>query len=87
MTICWSGAHTAARAIKLWETYAVIQGHGVIQAQGAAKDHVLVCDPIAARVCVDTNGPCCHQVPCGYLVSGPCWSLMAMLQSGQYRSE
>ena len=40
-------------------------GHGVIQAQAAAKGQAWVCDPTLARVGTDGSDSCCHCGPRG----------------------
>lgn len=47
--------------------------------RAAAKEHVWVYSPAAARVCVDIHGLCCHQKPQRCLGFGP--PLVSMLVS------
>lgn len=54
------GLHTV-KAMPIWVACVATQGYSYILAQAAAENDVWVSSLIAAQVCIDVHGPCCHQ--------------------------
>lgn len=69
--------HVATGLKLVWMTYAAIQGHGYIQTQVAAEDHVWVHDSTTAGISVDICGRVATRShrdvrSLGHHL-GPCW--------------
>ena len=56
-------SNASAGAVLIWVACTTTQGHGDLLAQAAAENHICVCGPVAAGVCVDVPGPCYHKGP------------------------
>lgn len=54
------GDHAVTRAMTIWMACAPTVGHDVVQAQVSVMGHVLVHDPVGARVWADVHDFCCY---------------------------